>query len=298
MSGTEHSALNPAGDNAASDTAAGDTVANLTGTPATGTPETGTPVDPIALRDLAVAIAREAGALVAARSSEHLVPDTKSTPTDAVTDVDRASERLIVARIAAARPGDAILGEEGTSRPGSTGVRWIVDPLDGTVNYLYGIGCYAVSIGVEVGGIRTAAAVVDAATGDIYDAASGAGSRLNGAPLACTGEADLSLALIGTGFAYVTAARARQAQIAAAVLPQVRDIRRCGSAALDLCSVAAGRLDGYYERGIQPWDRAAGLLIAAEAGARVTVVDTADGELTVAAAPGVFDALLAVATEV
>lgn len=257
-----------------------------------------TPADPIELRDLAVAIAREAGALIAARSTEHLVPDTKSTPTDAVTEVDRASERLIVARITAARPRDAILGEEGTSRPGSTGVRWIVDPLDGTVNYLYGIGVYAVSIGVEVDGIRTAAAVFDVACDRVYDAARGAGARCDGARLACTGLTDLSLALIGTGFAYATEARARQAQIAATVLPQVRDIRRAGSAALDLCAVAAGHLDGYYERGIQPWDRAAGLLIAEEAGARTVVMDTADGELTVAAAPGVFDGLLTAATAV
>lgn len=247
------------------------------------------------LRDLAVDIARRAGGYLAAHADDHLTVHTKSTPTDAVTDVDRASEALIVRLITEKRPGDGILGEEGTSRPGSTGVRWIVDPLDGTVNYLYGIGAYAVSIGVEVDGTPAAGAVFDAARGIVYDAVLGGGARRDGQPLHCSGATDLALALVGTGFGYAADVRADQGALAARLLPRVRDIRRIGSAALDLCAVAAGRLDGYYERGINPWDRAAGLLIAAEAGARTGVFAEpgTDRELTMAAAPAIFDALKA-----
>lgn len=247
------------------------------------------------LRDLAVAIAGEAGGYLAAHADDHLTVHTKSSPTDAVTDVDRASEALIVRLIAENRPGDGILGEEGTSRPGTTGVRWIVDPLDGTVNYLYGIGAYAVSIGVEVDGVPAVGAVFDAARGYMYDAVHGGGARRDGTTLTCSGVTDLALALVGTGFGYDAGIRADQGALAARLLPQVRDIRRFGSAALDLCAVASGRLDGYYERGINPWDRAAGLLIAAEAGARTGVFAEpgTDRDLTVAAAPAIFDALRA-----
>lgn len=247
-----------------------------------------------ALRDLAVAIAREAGALVAEHSADHLVVQTKSTPTDAVTQVDRASEALIVRRLGESRPHDGILGEEGTSRAGTTGVRWIVDPLDGTVNYTYGIGAYAVSIAAAVNGQTVAGAVFDAATDRMYDAVLGGGARRDGVPLSCSGATDLALSLVGTGFAYDAAARRREGLVAADVLPQVRDIRRMGSAALDLCAVAAGQLDGYYERGIQEWDRAAGLLIAIEAGARGAVIESDGPTLTIAAAPAIFESLLAV----
>lgn len=246
------------------------------------------------LRDLAVAIAREAGEFVAAHAHDHLAVDTKSTPTDAVTGIDRGSERLIVARILENRPGDGILGEEGAARAGTSGVRWVVDPLDGTVNYLYGIGAYAVSIGVEIDGAGVAGAVYDAARGDMYDAFLGGGARCNGETLTCSGVDDLAMALVGTGFGYAAEVRARQGAVVARVLPQVRDIRRIGSAALDLCAVASGARDGYYEVGINPWDRSAGLVIATEAGARCAVLPTAEAGrmLTVAAAPGVFDALL------
>jgi myo-inositol-1(or 4)-monophosphatase len=247
----------------------------------------------VELRDLAVDIARQAGAYLAAHADDHLTVHTKSTPTDAVTDVDRASEALIVRLITENRPDDGILGEEGTSRPGSSGVRWIVDPLDGTVNYLYGIGAYAVSIGVEVDGVAAAGAVYDAARGHLYDAVLGGGARRDGRPLTCSGATDLALALVGTGFGYAADVRADQGALVARLLPHVRDIRRFGSAALDICAVASGRLDGYYERGINPWDRAAGLLIAAEAGARTGVFAEpgTDRELTMAATPAIFDAL-------
>lgn len=247
-----------------------------------------------ALRDLAVAIAREAGEFVASRAHDHLSVDTKSTPTDAVTDVDRGSERLIVARILENRPDDGILGEEGAARAGTSGVRWVVDPLDGTVNFLYGIGAYAVSIGVEIDGVGVAGAVYHAARGEMYDAFLGGGARRDGEALACSGVDDLAMALVGTGFGYAADVRARQGAVVARVLPQVRDIRRIGSAALDLCAVASGSRDAFYEVGLSPWDRAAGLVIATEAGARCAVVPTAEEGrvLTVAAAPGVFDALL------
>lgn len=247
---------------------------------------------PVELRDLAIDIAREAAALVAAHADDHLVADTKSTPTDAVTEVDRAAERLIVERITAARPDDAILGEEGTSRPGSTGVRWVIDPLDGTVNFIYGIRVYSVSIGVEVDGERTAAAVVDAATGRIYDAARGSGARADGEAITCSDVTDLGMALTSTGFGYSAERRAKQAEIVAMLLPKIRDLRRIGSAALDLCAVAAGHVDAYFEYGINPWDRAAGLLIAEEAGAQVAIIDGPMGGLTIAAPPAIFDALL------
>lgn len=251
------------------------------------------------LRDLAVAIAREAGEFVEAHAADHLTVSAKSTPTDSVTEIDRGSERLIAARIGEMRPDDGILGEEGTSRPGSSGIHWVVDPLDGTVNYLYGIGAYAVSIGIEIDGARVAGAVYDASRGHMYDAVLGGGARRDGERLTCSGVSDLALALVATGFGYAAHIRAQQGAVVARLLPKVRDIRRIGSAALDLCAVASGARDAFYETGLQPWDRSAGLLIAAEAGARVGEFIEPDGErmLTVAAPPALFDALHAAVTE-
>jgi myo-inositol-1(or 4)-monophosphatase len=175
-------------------------------------------------------------------------------------------------------------------------VRWVVDPLDGTTNFLYGLPAFAVSIGVEVGGRTRVGVVVDAARGETFAAVAGAGARLDGRPLACRAADDLGLALVGTGFAYDADRRARQGAVAAGLLPHVRDLRRVGAAAIDLCWVACGRLDAYYERGLQPWDLAAGALIAAEAGA--TVGDLAGGEASgrfaLAAAPGIAEPLRAV----
>lgn len=249
------------------------------------------------LRDVAVEIARRAGAYIASRAHEHLQADSKTSATDAVTEVDRASEALIVSLLDEMRPGDGIVGEEGANRPSSTGVRWIVDPLDGTVNFLYGIGAYAVSIAAEVGGRVVAGAVFDVPRGFMYDGVLGAGSRRDGAPLACSRVGELGMALVGTGFGYEAHIRAQQGALAARVLPQVRDLRRIGSAALDLCLVAAGGLDGFYESGLHEWDRAAALLIAEEAGARwIVIPEEGERDLTVAAPPGVFDALLAACT--
>jgi myo-inositol-1(or 4)-monophosphatase len=249
-------------------------------------------VDPFALRDLAVELARAAGSLLDRRRPEDLGADTKSTPTDVVTVMDRAAEALIVERLRELRPDDAVLGEEGSTHAGTSGVRWIVDPLDGTVNYLYGIPAYGVSIAAEVDGEVVAGAVYDALHRAVREAVRGHGARSDGVPLRCSGADRLELSLVGTGFAYAAATRAGQGRLVGELLPLVRDIRRIGAAALDLCAVAAGQLDGYFERGLKPWDRAAGLLIAEEAGARVASLPDGDGEITVATAPGVFDALV------
>ncbi|KYH44149.1 inositol monophosphatase family protein [Branchiibius sp. NY16-3462-2] len=236
--------------------------------PALGTLET-------ICRELAV----QAGELIVRERPEHLaVADTKSSATDVVTIMDRRSEQLLQEQLRARRPEDGILGEEGASVEGTSGITWIVDPIDGTVNYLYDIPAYAVSVAACVGDPRgewesVAGAVFNPVSGELFHARRGGGAflRSTGADPSVTalfvsGEQDLGQALTGTGFGYDAAKRAQQAQILTRVLPQVRDIRRAGSAALDLCAVAAGRLDVYYESGLNAWDRAAGQLIVTEAG--------------------------------
>ncbi|WP_369986533.1 inositol monophosphatase family protein [Streptosporangium sp. 'caverna'] len=242
---------------------------------------------------LAEEIAREAGEmLLAKRPARPEVLVTKSSPTDIVTALDQASEELIRARIKAARPDDAILGEEGGSTGGGR-VRWIVDPIDGTVNFLYGVPEWAVSIAVEVDGEVVAGVVNVVPRGEIFTAVKGEGAWLAGERLRCNTGVPLDRALIATGFGYESRRRAVQAEVLAHVLPRVRDIRRGGSAASDLCSVAAGRVDGYYERGPQYWDYGAGGLIAAEAGARVGGLNgkPCNPGLTLCAAPGLFEEL-------
>jgi myo-inositol-1(or 4)-monophosphatase len=234
----------------------------------------------------------------------------KSTPTDPVTVVDTETERLLRDRLAQLRPGDPILGEEGggpadPDAAGADAVTWVLDPIDGTVNFVYGIPAYAVSVGAQVNGVSVAGAVADVVAGQVYSAAGGHGAHVTDESgthvLRCTDVDDLSMALLGTGFGYSTRRRTTQAALLARMLPVVRDVRRIGSAALDLCMVAAGRLDAYYEHGLQVWDCAAGALIAAEAGARVlwparngpTGPGADAAELVVAAAPGIADELLA-----
>ena len=219
--------------------------------------------------------------------------DTKSTGTDMVTEMDRASEALILERILDARPHDGVLGEEGTDRTGTSGVRWVVDPIDGTTNYLYGHAGFAVSIAAEFDGEIIAGVVNDPLHREIFTARRGHGASRNGAPVSASAETELAHALIGTGFSYEPDRRRRQAQVLTLVLPRIRDVRRMGAASVDLCSVACGRIDGYYERGLQPWDHAAGALIAREAGA--IVADLHDGplnfEFCLAAPPALFDEL-------
>ena len=186
-----------------------------------------------------------------------------------VTEMDRASERLLVDGILGARPDDGVLGEEGTDQAGTSGVRWILDPLDGTTNYLYGHAGFAVSIGVQIDGVSVAGVVHDPLHGEVFTATLGGGAQRNGRPISVSEESQLGNALVATGFSYEPSRRLLQAQVLAQVIPHVRDIRRMGAAAVDLCSVACGRVDAYYERGLHPWDHAAGALIAREAGALV-----------------------------
>ncbi len=220
---------------------------------------------------------------------------TKSSGTDMVSEMDRASETLIVDGILAARPDDAILGEEGGGRVGTSGVRWVIDPLDGTTNYLYRHPIWAVSVAAEVDGTVQAGVVAAPGLGETFTAVRGQGAWMNGAPISVSDEDDLASALVGTGFGYLASRRALQAAVLPHVLPAVRDIRRNGVASLDLCWVACGRLDGYFEAGGQPWDVAAGLLIATEAGARAHGLDGGPPapESIIAATPGVSEALVA-----
>jgi myo-inositol-1(or 4)-monophosphatase len=237
---------------------------------------------------LARDVVGKAAALVAETRVEALGQvSTKSTPTDPVTAADRAAERLVVETLLAARPGDGVLGEEGGGRDGTSGVRWIVDPIDGTVNFLYGIPAYAVSLAAEVDGEIVAGVVRNVATGEEWTAVRGGGAYRDGVRLTGSAETRLDRALVGTGFAYDAERRRHQARVLLDVLPVVRDVRRFGSAALDLCGVAEGRLDAYYERGLAPWDLAAGGLIAAEAGLVVTGLSgrPAGESMTVAAPP-------------
>jgi myo-inositol-1(or 4)-monophosphatase len=245
------------------------------------------------LLTLATRLAHDAGSLALSMREGIEVESTKSTPTDVVTAADAASEALVVEGIHAARPDDGVLGEEGADRVGSSGVRWVVDPVDGTVNFLYGLPQWAVSIAVEVDGEVQVGVVYDPAKAETYRAVRGRGAELNGRPMRCTEATELSQALVATGFSYDARRRAAQAQHLATLLPLVRDIRRMGAGALDLCVVAAGRVDGYYEQAMNPWDWAAGALVAREAGARVGGLRgrPESGALVLAAAPGVFDAL-------
>ncbi len=246
------------------------------------------------LRVLATRIAVDAGELIEAMRDEvDLSGMTKSSSVDVVTAADKASEVFIIEHILAERPDDGILGEEGGDVIGTSGVRWIVDPIDGTTNYVYDIPAYSVSIAAELDGVIVAGAVVEPKSNSVYDAGLNAGARKNGEPLSCTPKAELETALIATGFGYTADRRAGQAAVLTTLLPQVRDIRRFGSAALDLCAVADGRVDAYYEKGLNLWDLAAGWLIAAEAGA--TVADLRGGdpspEFVLASGPDLFGLL-------
>lgn len=251
------------------------------------------------LLELAIGTADAAGRmLIDDRPADLRVAHTKSSPTDVVTEMDQAAEKLIIERIRASRPGDAFLGEEGGAAPGASGVRWIIDPIDGTVNYLYGLPDWAVSIAAEADGQVVAGAVAVPTRGELYTAARGEGAYLvhrdgSTEKLRCNADVPLERALIATGFAYSARLRARQAEVLLGVLPRVRDIRRAGSAAVDLCSVASGRVDGYFERGPQAWDIAAGGLIVQEAGGTVGGLngEPASPEMTIAAAPDLYGPL-------
>ncbi|MEY2426321.1 MAG: monophosphatase [Actinomycetota bacterium] len=221
----------------------------------------------------------------------HELTETKSTPTDMVTAVDKASEARIVAALRELRPDDGVIAEEGTGVASQTGITWIIDPIDGTTNFVYGYPASAVSVAaVDDTGASIAGAVVDIGRPEVFSAARGEGAFLNSDPLFLSdGPIDIGRALVSTGFSYSPAVRVVQAELVVRLLPVVRDIRRGGSAALDLCWAAAGRVDAYFERGTAPWDRAAGLLICTEAGLRGEVVD----DLLWVAHPRIADELLA-----
>ncbi|MBO9520504.1 MAG: inositol monophosphatase [Nocardioidaceae bacterium] len=238
------------------------------------------------LRTLALDVAREAAALIRERRRDGVrVADTKTSATDIVTEADRASETLIRERLLAARPDDGLLGEEGSDLTGVSGIRWVVDPIDGTVNYLYGAHEYAVSIAAEVDGRSVVGVVVNAATGEEFSAIRGAGAWLGDEPIRVRPPVETALQVVRTGFNYEPDVRRRQAAAVAELVTRVADIRRFGSCALDLSAVAAGRADGYVEEGCKLWDYAAGGLIAQEAGAVVEVLTGASGRDLVVAAP-------------
>ena len=250
-----------------------------------------TVVTPDALRDLALDIARTVAPEIGRRAGQVDVSTTKSTATDLVTEVDRWSEAQIVSRILDARPDDSILGEEGTGVTGTSGVRWVVDPIDGTTDFVYG---FSVSIGVEIDGEPAAGVIVDPLLGDEFCAAVGHGTTRNGRPVRVSDVDELSRTLLATGFSYDPERRRRQARVLVEVLPRVRDIRRMGGAALDLASVSCGRVDAYFEKGLNPWDCAAGAVLVAEAGGRITDLEgrATTGEMTVAAPISIHGPLL------
>jgi myo-inositol-1(or 4)-monophosphatase len=246
---------------------------------------------------------------VAAQAAAHIlsvrpegrvtVARTKSSSTDPVTEIDTATEQLIRRAVAAVRPDDAFIGEEGGSSAGRSGVAWVVDPIDGTVNFVYGIPAYSVSIGVQVDGQVVAGVVRNVVSGEEYSAVLGGGAQrtTDGREIVLQVPDDVELAgaLVSTGFSYDAARRVEQSRAVTALIGQVRDVRRFGSAALDLCSVADGRVDAYVERGLNAWDHAAGVLVVREAGGVVTGLggDEPDERLLVAAGPGLHAQLRA-----
>ena len=258
------------------------------------------------LETLAVSAARAAGRFIVQERPRGLgVLDTKSSINDIVTVMDRQSEALLRAHLLSARPDDAILGEEDGASEGTSGITWVIDPIDGTVNYLYEIPAYCVSVAAVIGDAETsgqwqpvAGAICNPLTGDIYHARVGGGAHV------LRGEEDTGIqantvdvllqALVATGFGYLPEVRSRQGEVLARILPEIRDIRRAGSAALDLCAVACGTVDAYYEAGLNPWDLAAGWVIATEAGALVSGLNTlGPGQAAViAAGPGIHGLLL------
>jgi myo-inositol-1(or 4)-monophosphatase len=245
---------------------------------------------PRELLDLAVDAARAASdVLLASLGSVRTSVLTKTSVTDMVTEMDHASEALVREHLLGARPDDGFLGEETGLTEGSSGIRWVVDPLDGTTNYLYGYPSWNVSIAAEDAEGAVAGVVIDPLLGETFTGTRGGGAFRNDSPLACSDKKELATALCATGFAYDPVRRRAQAAVLEQVIGNIRDIRRGGAAAVDLCSVACGRVDAYWERGLGPWDHAAGALIAREAGARVEP----DAELgfTLAAPPALFDAL-------
>lgn len=259
------------------------------------------------LEALAIDIAQDAGALARTRRAEGVdIAATKSALADIVTLADQEVEAMVRARLAEARPGDGFLGEETGAERGSSDVTWVIDPIDGTVNYAYGIPQYAVSVAAVIGEPvpgeweAIAAAVYAPATDELFHAAKGSGAWLCRSRLSVNAEVGPAGGLLATGFGYDPATHAGDLARVARVMPMARDLRRAGSAALDLAYVAAGRLDGYFERGLAPWDHAAGALLVTEAGGSFEFVpgdDATPRPLIVASSPAIFDRLLEAALD-
>jgi myo-inositol-1(or 4)-monophosphatase len=239
-----------------------------------------------ALRDVALDVAHQAADLVRRRRRDGVqVAATKSSPVDVVTEADRAAEALIRRLLLERRPDDGFLGEEGTRSQTTSGVTWVVDPIDGTVNFLYGIPHYSVSVAASQNDRVVAGVVLNVTSGECFAASLGAGATLDDRPLQVREPVSMSQRLVMTGFSYRADVRALQAPAVAALVGKVRDIRRFGSAALDLCAIGAGRVDGFVEEGLNPWDLAAGGLVATEAGARVETRQGVGGLTCVICAP-------------
>ena len=219
------------------------------------------------LKSLALRIAAEAAAIHREGLLQAQTADAKSSPTDIVTEIDRDAERAIVEALRAARPRDGILAEEGTEIAGTSGVRWVIDPLDGTTNYYYRYPAFAVAIGVEVDGTRAVGVIHESSRDRVYAARLCGIATCDDHPIRVSDKRDLATALIATGFQPLPEVRRRQGELLVRVLPAVRDIRRSGSASFDLCTLATGQIDGFYEFGLSPWDIAAGAVIAEAAGA-------------------------------
>ena len=243
---------------------------------------------PSELLELALGVAQNAGELLLQRPAVFEVT-SKSVAIDIATQMDRDSERLIVDSLLAARPGDGIIGEEGSARSSSSGITWVIDPVDGTVNYLYGLPGWSVSIAAKDADGIIVGVVHSPTIGSTWTATRGGGAFFNGKTIHCNDPVELDRALIGTGFAYDVTQRPAQGRVIAALLPLVRDIRRMGSAAADICYVAMGSFDGYFEVGLKEWDLAAAHLIASESGA---LISTDSQDLTCCAGPSLYPILL------
>ena len=256
--------------------------------------------DDATMLELAVGLARRAGAAIVEMRTDAVESfETKSSPTDPVTAADSAAEEIIGSGIKEMRPGDGIVGEEGTTHQADSSVQWFVDPIDGTVNYLYDLPAYSVSIAAARDGRTVVGVVYNPVTDELFTAMAGRGAYLNGRPLRVNNRPEFSKVVLGTGFNYHSDTRLRQARLLTTILPQIADIRRMGSAALDLCSVAAGRIDGYYEEGLNIWDYAAGKLVVEEAGGVCSLHPdlSPTSDVIVAGCEAVADELLRILTK-